>query len=107
MTAKPAEKTMLEIKRLIKAPCNRVYAAWTDPAQLKEWFGPANVPTLNVIADARVGGKFQWDLTNCDGENMTVHGEYRELQPNKKVVSPGNGKTTKIGKNTSASSQLN
>jgi uncharacterized protein YndB with AHSA1/START domain len=86
MTTKAADKTSLEIKRLIKAPIDRVYSAWTDPAQLKEWFGPANVQTRDLIADARVGGKFQWDLTDSDGENMTVHGEYRELQPNKKVV---------------------
>jgi uncharacterized protein YndB with AHSA1/START domain len=29
-----AEKLSLEIKRLIKAPRDRVYAAWTDPAQM-------------------------------------------------------------------------
>lgn len=83
---KTEESTKLEIKRLIKASCDRVYAAWTDPAQLKEWFGPSDVQTRNLIADARVGGKFQWDITNSDGEEMTVHGEFRELQPNKKVA---------------------
>ncbi|PYJ38394.1 MAG: polyketide cyclase, partial [Verrucomicrobia bacterium] len=35
----------LEIKRLIKAPRERVYAAWTDAAQMKQWFGPENVQT--------------------------------------------------------------
>ena len=45
MTTKSAENTSLEIKRFINAPPARVYAAWTDPAQLKEWFGPAWVRT--------------------------------------------------------------
>jgi hypothetical protein len=31
MTAKPAEKSTLEINRLIKAP-RPAYATWTDPA---------------------------------------------------------------------------
>ena len=86
MTTKGSEKLSLEIKRLIKAPRDRVYAAWTDPAQLKQWFGPEKVQTRELIADARVGGKFRWDLTNSEGEKMTVHGEYRELQPGKKIV---------------------
>jgi uncharacterized protein YndB with AHSA1/START domain len=81
-----ARKLSLEIKRVIKAPRDRVYAAWADPAQLKQWFGPEKVQTRNMIADARVGGEFRWDLTNCDGEDVTIRGEYRELQPNKKIV---------------------
>ncbi len=81
-----AEKLSLEIKRLIKAPRDRVYAAWTDPAQLKEWFGPENVQTRDLIVDARMGGKFRWDVTNSEGEKMTMRGEYRELQPGKKIV---------------------
>jgi len=31
-----AEKLSLEIKRLIKAPRDRVYAAWTDPGGGKD-----------------------------------------------------------------------
>src|SRR5205807_2689960 len=64
MTAKGSERLSLEIKRLIKAPRDRVYAAWTDPTQLKQWFGPEKVQTRELVADARVGGKFRWDLTN-------------------------------------------
>jgi uncharacterized protein YndB with AHSA1/START domain len=83
---KAAEKTSLEIKRFINAPPARVYAAWTDPAQLKNWFGPEWVQTRGIVADARVGGKFRWDLINCDGEEKTIEGEYREIIPGKKIV---------------------
>src|SRR6266550_7875980 len=86
MPTEGAEKLSLEIKRLIKAPRDRVYAAWTDPAQMKHWFGPENVQTRDLIADARVGGTFRWDLTNSEGEDMTILGEYRELQPGNKIV---------------------
>ena len=86
MTGKIADKASLEIKRIIHAPRNRVYAAWTDPAQLREWFGPEGVQTEDLIADARVGGEFCWDLINSEGEKMTCRGKYRELQPNKKIV---------------------
>jgi uncharacterized protein YndB with AHSA1/START domain len=86
VTTKASEKLSLEIKRFINAPRDRVYAAWTDPVQLRQWFGPEKVQTRNLIADARVGGKFRWDLTNSEGEKMTCLGEYRELQPGKKIV---------------------
>ena len=80
------DKCSLEVKRHINAPRERVYAAWTDPRQLKEWFGPANVETHNVIADVRPGGEFRWDLQNSEGEKMTARGEYREVQPLRKIV---------------------
>jgi uncharacterized protein YndB with AHSA1/START domain len=86
MATKTAEKTSLEIKRFINAPRSRVYAAWTDPTQLKEWWGPESVRTRSFVAEARVGGKYRWDLTNQEGEEMSVFGEYRELVPEKKIV---------------------
>lgn len=70
MTINGSEKLSLEIKRQIEAACDRVYAAWTDPVQLKQWFGPENVQTHHFIAEVRVGGKFRWNLTNSEGERM-------------------------------------
>ena len=86
MTTKTAEGFSLQIKRVIKAPRERVYAAWTDPAQLQQWFGPETVQTNAIVAEAHPGGNIQWDLTNSDGEKMTMRGEFLEVQPNKKVV---------------------
>jgi uncharacterized protein YndB with AHSA1/START domain len=80
------EKLSLDIKRFINAPPDRVYAAWTDPAQLKRWFGPESVETHDFVADVRVGGKYRWDLSNAEGEKMTARGEYRELEPGRKIV---------------------
>ena len=80
------ENCSLEIRRRIKAPRDRVYQAWTDLTQLKEWFGPENVKTRELIADIRVGGKYRWGLISPDGEELSCHGEYRELQPGRKIV---------------------
>jgi glutathione S-transferase len=86
MTPKATEKTSLEIKRFIKAPSTRVYEAWTDPAQLKEWWCPEGVRTRSLSLDPRVGGRYRWDLVNQEGEEMSVFGEYRELVLEKKIV---------------------
>ena len=86
MKDETAEKTSLEIKRFINAVPARVYDAWTDLAQLRQWFGPENVRTRNLTADVRVGGKYRWDLTSPEGEEMSAFGEYKELVPGKKIV---------------------
>ena len=86
MKDKTAEKTSLEIVRFINVPTDRVYDAWTDPAQLRQWFGPENVRTRNITADVRVGGNYRWDLTSAEGEEMSAFGEYKELVPGKKIV---------------------
>jgi uncharacterized protein YndB with AHSA1/START domain len=86
MKDETAEKTSLEIVRFINVPTDRVYDAWTDPAQLRQWFGPENVRTRNITADVRVGGNYRWDLTSPEGEEMSAFGEYKELVPGKKIV---------------------
>ena len=86
MTTKSSDKLSLQISRVINAPRDRVYAAWTDPKQLLQWFGPETVQTKQIIADVRIGGEFRWDVVNRDGENMTVHGQYREVEPGRRIV---------------------
>lgn len=86
MTTKTSDNRSLEIQRIIKAPRDRVYAAWTDPTQLQQWFGPEGVRTRSFAADSCVGGKYRWQLVNQEEQEMTVHGEYRELQPGRKIV---------------------
>jgi uncharacterized protein YndB with AHSA1/START domain len=86
MKEKTSEKTSLEITRVMDAPPDRVYAAWTDPAQLREWFGPEGVRTRSITADVRIGGKYRWELITQEGEDWAAFGEYRELIPGKKIV---------------------
>jgi uncharacterized protein YndB with AHSA1/START domain len=50
------DKTSLQIRRVYKAPVAAVYAAWTDPEQMKHWMGPsARVQTLGPRHRARPG----------------------------------------------------
>ena len=72
MTTKAPKEFSLEIKRFIKAPRDRVYAAWTDPAQIKQWFGPENVQTRELVADVRVGGKVSLGPQQCGGRKDDV-----------------------------------
>jgi uncharacterized protein YndB with AHSA1/START domain len=82
MSTKPS----LTIKRRLKAPPQKVYAAWTDPAKITHWWGPEQAQTLSAELDVRVGGRFHIVFRTPDREEHDVSGTYREVIPNRKLV---------------------
>ena len=84
---KPAVKPSLTLKRRLNAPPAKVFAAWTQPAQIARWFGPAGTVEGSVTAemDVRVGGRFRASFT-LGGEYHEVGGVYREVVPDEKLV---------------------
>jgi len=81
-----ATKPSLTIKRRLKAPPAKVYAAWTDPQQIAEWMGPEGMRAILSEADPRVGGRYRFIMRGADGENHDVSGTYREVVPGEKLV---------------------
>jgi uncharacterized protein YndB with AHSA1/START domain len=81
-----ATKPSLTLKRRLNAPPAKVYAAWTEPAQIARWFGPQGAEVLRAEADARVGGRYRVVFRAPDGEQHDVRGVYREVVPNQKLV---------------------
>ena len=90
MTTKTSENIKLKLERLIKAPRERVFAAWTDPEQIKKWFVPCekegDVTTPSAKCDPRVGGKYRIQTRKADGEYFTAAGTYREVNPPARLV---------------------
>ncbi|WP_146070336.1 SRPBCC domain-containing protein [Arthrobacter sp. GMC3] len=64
-----ASTNTLKIVRIFKAPRELVFAAWTDPDQLAQWWGPKelNTPREKVAVDARVGGTWTATMVMPDG----------------------------------------
>ncbi len=81
-----ATSNSLQVTRLIKAPRERVFAAWTIADQIKHWFGPATCQVLDAQIDLRVGGKYRFHVTNEGMGEMAVGGEYREINASSKLV---------------------
>lgn len=84
--AAPSAKPALMLRRKLKAPPARVYEAWTDAAQLVQWFGPENVTTSHAECDCRVGGHFRAVMIENTGDRHEVSGIYKEVVPNEKLV---------------------
>jgi uncharacterized protein YndB with AHSA1/START domain len=81
-------KPSLTLKRRIKAAPGKVFAAWTDPEKLMQWFGPTETAPGSVQAklDVRPGGRYQINFTGLDGEAHQVGGVYREVAPDSRLV---------------------
>jgi uncharacterized protein YndB with AHSA1/START domain len=81
-------KPSVTLKRRLNAPAEKVYAAWTQPAQIAHWFGPSQMVAGSVHAemDVRVGGCFRVSFKTENGEHHEVGGVYREVVPNEKLV---------------------
>ena len=88
MPASPsiAAKPSLTLKRRFNAAPEKVYAAWTQPAQIAQWFGPDAGGVQRAETDLRAGGSFTIAFNTEDGEEHQVNGVYREVVRNKKLV---------------------
>lgn len=86
MSAATAVKPSLTINRRFKAAPARVYAAWTEPAQVARWFGPGGIEVLECVFEPRVGGQFMIHARGENGEDHRVSGTVREATANRKVV---------------------
>lgn len=76
----------LVIKRHIKAPPAKVFAAWTDPKMMVQWWGPQGASDVEAETDLRAGGRFHTGFETPDGERHDVSGIYREIVPDERLV---------------------
>ncbi len=94
MVIQTATKPSLTLKRRLKAPPAKVFAAWTDPEKVKSWMGPGEVKAQSAVCDVRVGGRYRWVMRAPSGEEHDVSGVYREVIANEKLVFTWAWKTT-------------
>jgi|SRR5271166_3940829 len=86
MKTETVENLTLELRRSFPVPRERLFNAWTDPAEVRHWFGPEGANVLDVKMDVRVGGRYLISVKGCEGDTTnTVVGEFREVTPPSKV----------------------
>ncbi|MFO1323974.1 MAG: SRPBCC domain-containing protein [Burkholderiales bacterium] len=81
------DDTRLAIRRTYDAPLDVVYAAWTDPEEMKHWMGPPDADIdAEVTLDLRVGGRYRIVMHAANGDTHRVGGTYREIVANRRLV---------------------
>ncbi len=85
----PAKTTpRLEVRRVLPASPEAVFRAWTQPEQLKQWWGQNDDFTTPIAeVDLRVGGRYRLGMQPPDSSQVyTVGGQFREVEPPRKLV---------------------
>ena len=82
----PDDATLV-LKRLLNAPQELAFRAWTSAEHIQQWMRPEpgmEVPLARM--DLRVGGKFRIQMKKPDGEFFTAVGEFREVKAPERLV---------------------
>jgi uncharacterized protein YndB with AHSA1/START domain len=79
----PPQSLEIRITREFEAPIEEVFRAWTVPAELARWFGPASfdTPEEKIRIDLRVGGRYELTMVRREtGEELPSGFEILELE---------------------------
>ncbi len=77
---------VLVIKRRINAKRELVYAAWTEPKHLSQWFGPGPIRIPECVLEARAGGRLRIVMQMPDDVLYPINGTVLEVVQNERLV---------------------
>jgi uncharacterized protein YndB with AHSA1/START domain len=80
-----SDERTLRMVHTFDAPVERVFAAWTDPAQFVEWFGPHGMKNTHCEFDLRVGGTWRLQAEGL-GTRRALSGKYLEIDPPRRLA---------------------
>jgi uncharacterized protein YndB with AHSA1/START domain len=76
--------------RVFDAPRELVFAAWSDPEHLAQWWGPNGFTTTTHAFDMRPGGGWRFVMHGPDGRDYQNRITYEEIvKPERLVYSHG------------------
>ncbi len=76
----------VRLMRVLRAPPERVYRAFLDPAALVKWLPPFGFTCTVHEMDARVGGGHRMAFTHFGtGDSHSFGGRYLELVPGERI----------------------
>lgn len=81
--SKPNE---ISITRVYDAPLKMVWEAWTDPAQVAQWWGPRGFTLTTHGKDLRPGGFWHYTMHGPDGTDYPNWTVYHEVEEYRKLV---------------------
>jgi uncharacterized protein YndB with AHSA1/START domain len=80
------EERELVLTRLIDAPREKLFRAWTEPELLRQWFAPLPYTTPTAELDVRPGGSSLIVMRAPDGADTPLTGVYLEVISNERLV---------------------
>jgi uncharacterized protein YndB with AHSA1/START domain len=77
----PTPDAFLVVRRTIRATPERLFFAWTEPEQLRKWWGPEGVTCVDPEVDLRVGGRYRIGNRLPDNKVLWIVGEFELVDP--------------------------
>lgn len=84
--AAPIAERELVLTRIIDAPREKLFKAWTEPELVKQWFAPLPWTTSAAELDVRPGGTAMVVMRDPDGNEYPNPGVYLEVVENERLV---------------------
>lgn len=82
----PEPERDLVLERTIPVSPERVWAAWTEPELMRQWFTPAPWKTAACDVDLRPGGRCNVTMESPEGEQFPNNGCYLWVEPHRLLV---------------------
>ena len=76
----------LVLEREVDVPVDLMWAAWTQPEHVKEWFAPKPWSIKECVIDLRPGGIFSSTMLSPEGEEFPNSGCFLEVMPKERLV---------------------
>jgi uncharacterized protein YndB with AHSA1/START domain len=84
--AGPDTEAAVYLTRTFPAPRARVFRAWTEPGQFRQWFGPPQGSTPSAEMDVRPGGTYRIEMKPSYARTRFVVGTFLEVRPPERLV---------------------
>jgi uncharacterized protein YndB with AHSA1/START domain len=69
----------LRFERVVDAPRERVFEAWTEPQQMMRWWAPSGFSATFCAIDLRPHGRWSICMQAPDGSEQWTHGVYQQV----------------------------
>jgi len=76
----------IRLERVLDLPPSQVWAAWTRPELVKQWFCPRPWQVVECEIDLRPGGRFLTVMRGPDGDESRGDGCYLAIVENERLV---------------------
>jgi uncharacterized protein YndB with AHSA1/START domain len=84
--SEPHDDRELVLTRLIDAPREKLFRAWTEPKLMEQWFCPKPWFVSDVKTDVRPGGASFMFINGPNGEKFPNRGVYLDVVENERIV---------------------
>lgn len=75
-----APHNQMILTRVLHAPVERVFQAWTDPSHLLRWFAPEGCQLVIAEYDCRPGGRLHLCIEGPDGSRCWIAGTFMYVE---------------------------